>query len=57
MVAGMTPNANEILTDPCASFWLKSALRAALDRDAVDAANDAAMLADVLAARADQQLR
>lgn len=43
--------ADEILADPAASFWIKSALRAALDRDPVDAANDAEVLASVLHSR------
>jgi hypothetical protein len=42
---------HEIYRDPTASFWLKEAIRTALDRDCVDAANDAAFLADFLAAR------
>lgn len=41
------------LDDPCASYWIKGALRTALDRDPVDAANDAACLAELLAARAE----
>lgn len=43
--------ADEIFADPAASFWIKSALRAALDRDPVDAANDAEVLAAVLHSR------
>jgi hypothetical protein len=38
----------EVLRDPAASFWLKDALRSALARDPVDAANDAEVLAQVL---------
>jgi hypothetical protein len=38
----------EILADPAASLWLKAALRSALSRDPVDAANDADVLARVL---------
>jgi len=34
----------QVLSDPAASFWLKDALRSALDRDPVDAANDAEVL-------------
>jgi hypothetical protein len=34
----------QVLSDPAASFWLKDALRAALARDPVDAANDAEIL-------------
>ena len=34
----------QVLSDPAASFWLKDALRSALARDPVDAANDAEVL-------------
>jgi hypothetical protein len=43
--------AEEILADPAASSWLKDALRSALERDAVDALNDALALAGTLEAR------
>ena len=43
---GISPEA--ILTDPTSSYWIKDALRAALERDPVDAANDAEILALVL---------
>ena len=33
-----------VLSDPAASFWLKEALRSALDRDPVGVANDAEVL-------------
>jgi hypothetical protein len=39
------------LRDPAASFWLKDALRSALSRDPVDAANDAELLARLLEER------
>jgi hypothetical protein len=42
---------NAILNDSAASYWLKDALRSALKRDIVDAANDAHVLAEVLADR------
>jgi hypothetical protein len=29
----------EVLADPCASYWLKDALRSAVRRDIVDAIN------------------
>ena len=45
-----------ILADPYASDWLKRALRSAVERDAVDAANDAAYLAELLGDRADEIL-
>jgi hypothetical protein len=41
----------EILDDPSASDWLKEALRSALDRDPVDALNDALLLAATLEER------
>ena len=34
----------QVLSDPAASFWRKDALRSALTRDPVDAANDAEVL-------------
>ena len=42
------PTIEEVLGDPAASFWLKNALRSALARDPVDAANDAEILARLL---------
>jgi hypothetical protein len=45
------PSAETVLTDPAASVWLRAALRSALVRDPVDAANDAEVLARVLDAR------
>ena len=51
------PTVDEILDDPAASTWLQMALTMALRRDCVDAANDAAMLAAILQARADQVLQ
>lgn len=42
------PPIGEILADPAASSWLKNALREALSRDPVDAANDAEVLAKLL---------
>jgi hypothetical protein len=41
----------EVLADPCASYWLKDALRSAVRRDIVDAINDAETLVSVLTAR------
>ena len=40
-----------ILADPATSRWLRDALRSALVRDPVDAANEAEVLARVLADR------
>ena len=45
-----------ILNDPCASFWVKDAIRALLRRDALDAAIDAEVLATVFQARVDEML-
>jgi|GEM_PF-2001013 len=42
------PTIEEILANPSASFWLRSALLAALSLDPVDAANDAELLARLL---------
>lgn len=42
------PTIEEVLRDPSASFWLKAALRSALARDPVDAANDAEVLVRLL---------
>ena len=39
---------DEYLEDPSASYWFITALRCALDRDPVDAANDAEALAHAL---------
>jgi hypothetical protein len=41
-------NAEEILADQAASSWLRGALRSALERDPVDALNDALVLAAAL---------
>lgn len=51
-----TPSPAELLGDPATSRWLHQALSAALQRDPVDAAADAALLADSLARHADQIL-
>jgi hypothetical protein len=51
------PTIEEVLRDPSASFWLKAALRSALGRDPVDAANDAEVLARLLDRRCRLMLR
>lgn len=43
------PTRAEVMADPSASTWLKAALRATASMDPVDAANDAEVLAAVLA--------
>ena len=50
------PTIEDVMASPCTSRWLKVALSAALDRDAVDAAHDADMLAALLTARVDELL-
>ena len=50
------PAIDEVLVDPAASYWLKSALRYALCRDPVDAANDYEILARLLQQRCDRIL-
>lgn len=50
------PTADELLSSSTASTWLKDALRSALNRDPVDAAQDAELLSLVLASRADSLL-
>lgn len=47
--AAKVPTIEEVLADQSASDWLKSTLRAAIQRDPVDAAIDADFLAKVLA--------
>lgn len=50
------PEIAAVLEDPAASFWLKAAIRSALDRDPVDAANDADLLSCLLARRCQEIL-
>jgi hypothetical protein len=42
------PKTEQVIRDPSASRWLKTALRTALERDPVDAVNDAFVLTAVL---------
>jgi hypothetical protein len=51
---GNDDEVRQILNGPATSYWLKDALTSALDRDPVDACNDAELLAMVLGHRADQ---
>lgn len=50
-ISDISPTAMQVLGDRAASSWLRSALQSALDRDPVDALNDALLLAAVLDAR------
>lgn len=43
-----------VLACPTTSFWLRQSLEQALNRDCVDAANDAEQLSHLLAARVRQ---
>jgi hypothetical protein len=45
------PVVEEVMADPCSSAWLKTGLSAALERDPVDALNDALALAGILEER------
>ncbi|WP_244221184.1 hypothetical protein [Paraburkholderia aromaticivorans] len=46
----------QLLDSPSTSYWLKSALRTLLERDALDASSDAEMLAEVMGARLNEIL-
>jgi hypothetical protein len=48
ITAAYGPAAAEVLNDTAASKWLKAALQDALQRDPVDALNDALLLAAIL---------
>ena len=48
--------AQQIMTDPAASRWLKNALAGALNRDPVDACRDAELLLQILQERADKHV-
>ena len=51
--AAAAPTVEDLLASPSVSNWLKEALRSALARDPVDAAQDAGVLHLVLSSRAD----
>ena len=55
-VSSSSPAAQDILTDQAASSWLRSALQSALERDPVDALNDALALAAALDAHLRSEL-
>ena len=54
--AGDLPGIDEVLADPAASYWLKTAHCSALNRDPVDAAHDLEILARLLEDRCDRIL-
>lgn len=51
-----TPAAEDLLTDEAGSSWLITTLKSALERDPIDALNDALVLAEVLDARLRREL-
>ena len=51
------PTIPEVLANPCTSYWLANALRSALKRDIVDAANDAETLVGLLTTRLESRTR
>lgn len=57
MTVVATATADHVFRDESASEWLKSALQSALDRDSVDALNDALLLASVLEERLREELQ
>ena len=50
-VTAQALTAEDVIADEATSFWLKSALQTALERDPVDALNDAIVLAATLEMR------
>jgi hypothetical protein len=50
------PGIDEVLADPAASFWLKTALQSSLCRGPVDAAYDSDVVARLLRRRCDEIL-
>jgi hypothetical protein len=50
---GVIPTVEALQADPSTSYWLRKALAEAMQRDPVDAANDAALLSLALARRAE----
>jgi hypothetical protein len=51
-----SPSAEALLADEAASSWLITTLKSALERDPIDALNDALVLAEVLDARLRREL-
>ena len=54
--SGRLPTIDEALGSCCISYWLKDALRSALQRDCVDAARDAELLSKLLSTHCDKAL-
>lgn len=53
----VAPSVDEVLASPAVSDWTKRTLRSGLQRDALDAAQDAQLVSDLLTARLDHILR
>lgn len=51
-----TEKIQQAIDSPSTSFWLKAALRALLERDALDAARDAELLSELMVARLNEIL-
>lgn len=47
----------QVLASPATSTWLRNSLTAALQRDPIDAANDAEALSELLSARCEDLLQ
>lgn len=54
--ASTSAKAEDLIADPSTSQWLRDALRTALSRDPVDAANDVEILAAVVVSLCDESL-
>lgn len=53
----IAPRIDDVVADPSVSDWLKRTLKSALQRDILDAANDARLLSKLLDARLQEALR
>lgn len=45
------PNVEDVMCDPLSSYWLKSVLKQALERDALDSIRDIEVVHSILHAR------
>jgi hypothetical protein len=57
MPKGNIPSTAQVLADPSTSYWLRNSIVAARNRDPLDAARDAELLAKILLHDLEQQLR
>jgi hypothetical protein len=49
-----TQEMQRVIADPCASYWLKGAIAALMNRDTIDATYDAELLAKLFRQRCDE---